>query len=66
MQMLDGRNNQQGGKQGSNQGNSQPTRHPNGTTPSTTAHQQPATPSPDDFDDDIPFFNFYEGKGYLV
>jgi len=62
MQMLDGRNSQQGGEQGANQ----PSRNPNGTAPSTTAHQQPAAPSPDDFDDDIPFFNPYKGKEYFV
>jgi len=66
MQMLDSRYNQQDGEQGANQGNSQPNRNPNGTAPSTTAHPQPGTPSPDDFDDDIPFSNPYKGKECLV
>jgi len=66
MQMLDGRNSQQGGEQGANQGSSKPNRNPNGTAPSTTAPQQQANSNPDDFDDDIPFFNPYKGKEYLV
>ncbi len=76
MQMLDSRGNQQNGdsgqqaaQQNSASNNHQPNRNANGTQLSTTAppqRQQGAQRSTDDFGDDIPFFNPYKGKEYLI
>jgi single-strand DNA-binding protein len=72
MQMLDSRNNQQGGQQQGNyqqpaqqntqQSASQQQRPGNGTKQSLS-HQGAA---PSDFDDDLPYFNPYKGKENVV
>jgi single-strand DNA-binding protein len=73
MQMLDSRNNQQGGhqqggyqvadQQSVEQSSQQNRSHIlNGTKPSLSAQG----PAPTDFDDDIPFLNPYKGMEYLV
>lgn len=64
MQMLDSRNNQQGSNQQPAQQSSQQSTSStsNGTKPSLSAQG----PAPDDFDDDIPYFNPYKGKEYVV
>lgn len=64
MQMLDGRNTQQvGDQQPAPQNNQQRTsRTSNGTKPSLSTQEPP----PDDFDDDVPFFNPYKNAEYLV
>jgi single-strand DNA-binding protein len=62
MQMLDSRNNQQGGQQQQAPQNNQqsaPQQRPGNGTKQSLSHQGPP---PDDFDDDIPFFNPYKGK----
>jgi single-strand DNA-binding protein len=67
MQMLDSRNNQQGGYQQqapqNNQQNAAQQQRPGNGTKQSLSHQGPP---PDDFDDDIPFFNPYKGKEYMV
>ena len=67
MQMLDSRNNQQGGYQQpapqNNQQSAPQQQGPGNGTKQSLSHQGPA---PDDFDDDIPFFNPYKGKEYMV
>jgi single-strand DNA-binding protein len=70
MQMLDSRNGQQGGQQGGYQ-QAAPQNNQQGEgqqKPSNGAKRSLSTqgPAPDNFDDDIPFFNPYKGKEYLV
>jgi single-strand DNA-binding protein len=66
MQMLDSRNNQQGVQQQQAPQNNQqsaPQQRPGNGTKQSLSHQGPP---PDNFDDDIPFFNPYKGKENVV